>query len=412
MTNIVYKFLFLLFTLFARPYDLKYTFDCKDLNKGTLHIKVKINNFFITSLEIPSTDNLAFINFKNKKDYIYIKKNIIYCSRYDKISYSIYQKSMNKINLKSLIHSNFFNAIGMTFLINPGKNYSTCIKLKNLQNYNFINSLNNQPTFIDDFYDIEKTLFCIGDININYVANNIFLAVHGFDNEEINNKIFQMTNSITNFFSAINKDYLISVFKTDIKDFSDHLLGLSTTEYFIGTYNLQNFYHEFIHRWIPQKMTHLYNIHKHDWFREGFTDYFSYVFLLKNNEITEEKFIKRINQILEFYYTDQFKYRYDYYHGLLFAIYLNDKLIQNKYHINDLILDILHYQSKKDFLNLFIEKTKPFYNNINSDIQKYIINNAKVSLQDLQHLQVENINNIFYLKLNQPIRAFFLKEES
>ena len=59
--------------------------------------------------------------------------------------------------------------------------------------------------------------------------------------------------------------------------------------------------HEFVHHWTKNRIRLMWR--GHQWFSEGFTDYYAHKILLKNKSMDLAKFLNRFNKILRKHYT-------------------------------------------------------------------------------------------------------------
>jgi len=297
-----------------------------------------------------------------------------------RIYYQVEEVRNNDIDLgnqnMATIRRQFIHFLGETFFIVPGWDSNIDFNIRLAwnhmpSNWNLANSFGINEKLQEirlPLWKFKRSLFAAGDFRIikKWVANNpIYLAVRGtlkFTDNELADLYANITKTERDFWSDNNFPYFLLTVQP-LEGSNDQIGVLRTNAYalFLSQNRMLDIRlkrliaHEIFHIWVGDKIQFADPEQLVYWFKEGFTEYYTDLLLLRSKLMTLEEYVDQYNVILETYFTSSMRYE------------KNERLINE-------------YWSDKDLTRLPFQRGRIFAQNLNYTILKN--SNWKKSLDD------------------------------
>lgn len=265
------------------------------------------------------------------------------------------------------INKKYFHFLGETFFITPAWDKDNVYIFKIAWNHmpstwNLTNSFGINEKYQEvkiPLWQFKHSVFTGGDFRIikKFAGNNSFYtAIRGkwkFSDDQLTDLCSAILKTERNFWNDNNFPfYLITVLPMKGSDdqvgavrYNSFLLYLSDNR-IIDDRLKRVIAHEAFHTWIGEKTQFTDPEQLVYWFKEGFTDYYSELLLLRAKLISLEEYVNQYNVILETYFTSPMRYeknerlinefwsdpdltRLPYQRGQIFAHNLNYLIIKN-----------------------------------------------------------------------------------
>ncbi len=168
--------------------------------------------------------------------------------------------------------------------------------------------------------------------------------------------------------------------------------------------------HEMLHKWIGRTILNENEVEQY-WFSEGFTDYYAYKLMLKNDRLNLTEYIDVINKevivphyldpvnstpnaelTFEEYWSNYAKYmKLPYRRGLLYAFYIDNQIKEQSQYsrsLDDLMLDLfsmaLHDKNIRFNQTLFIKTLSDYLtaSDLKSDFEQYILEGKFIDFEN------------------------------
>lgn len=285
----------------------------------------------------------------------------------------------------------YFHFLGETFFIVPAWDFNT--------DYSFLIAWNHMPStwnmansfgVNNKFQTVKLSLskfrysvFTGGDYRIlkrNIGSQPVYISLRGkwkFSDDQLGDFIQSIIKVERDFWKDYNFPYyLITLFP--IEGSGDqggtgrvNSYGLFLSDDRIIDYRFKRLLaHETFHTWVGEKITFSEPEQLLYWFKEGFTDYYARLLLLRANLITLDDYIDQYNNVLRVYYTSPVRYeknerlvkefwsdqdlmRQPYLRGDIFAHNLNTTIIKNsngRKSLDDLMRELLQRSTKESLV--------------------------------------------------------------
>ena len=392
------------------------------------------------------------------------------------IKYSIVQNFkdplLNKYRYRPILDKNYFHILGMRLLMIPeGVFDKENSKEKITFNWGTIpnNGLFHSSFGVDKKQDLEITeeelnasFFVGGDFRrymFDYKGDSIYFITRGdwkyFYDEDIFNILKETIRFQNDFWNDPRKGiYSVSLlptyepWTTISKAYSVGGSGLPNSFISFASNNegvtqkkiswLYN--HELLHKWISRTIKNDNEVEQY-WFSEGFTDYYAYKLMLKNDKINVEEFIETINkEVIIPHYKDPIntipnseltfqKYwsnynlyqKLPYRRGLLYAFLIDTQIKEQStfvWSLDNLMKDLLEMSLSDEDLrlnNVLFKELLTKYLNCQAltDFENYIVNGQLIDFTnklpegmslDLKNniplLMIKPSNDITQLEIN------------
>lgn len=250
------------------------------------------------------------------------------------ISYSIVQDFKeplyNHHRYRPIITKEYFHILGMRLFMIPSVLYKKAedmakihVLWKDIPQKGIFHSSFGKDTeqvFEVGQEDLFASFFVGGDFRkyqFEYKNKPVYFVTRGkwasFSDDEIF-EVLQETIAFQNKFwkDSINELFSVSLIPTEEKNgysvggsgFSNSFISFASNNQFTGKETMSWLYnHELLHKWIARTIQNENEVQQY-WFSEGFTDYYAYKLLLKNNKISLEDYLKKLNEILKLHQKD------------------------------------------------------------------------------------------------------------
>ncbi|MCU0437492.1 MAG: hypothetical protein MUC49_06210 [Raineya sp.] len=273
------------------------------------------------------------------------------------------------------------------------------------QNWNLAHSLACQQRISTHTISAENflnTLYVAGDFRIHkaFVKNKpIFLAVRGnkwvFKDQELLATLENVIESERNFWKDHTEPYYLVTLMPFVGEgslngsaFHQSFLLSMTQEFPNDIYIKGLLAHEYCHKWLGVEGIKIKsNNQENAWLIEGFTDYYTYKILLKNNLISKQEYIEKVNSFIVDYssspvinahkdtlgnnfWKGQDYQIFPYKKGFIYALYLEQlirKKTNNQHSLDDVMFALLKKSSKKGMI-----EEKDFIKTVNKLIKQDI----------------------------------------
>lgn len=275
------------------------------------------------------------------------------------------------------LNKQYFHFLGETFFIVPSENFYSVYNFRISwvhmpQNWNLANSfgVNEKEQFVSlPLWKFRYSVFTGGDFRINKKtvgSNPVYIAIRGnwgFSDNQFSDMIYSIIKSERDFW----QDHQFPYFLTTVIpiDGSGDQGGTGRTNSFalflsndrVLDYRIKRLLaHETFHTWLGAKITFSEPEHILYWFKEGFTDYYARLILLRTNLISLENYADEYNKVLKKYYTSPVRFE-------------NNSRIEKE------------FWSDSDIMNLPYQRGDIIAHNLNAVIQNN--SNGKKSLDNL-----------------------------
>jgi predicted metalloprotease with PDZ domain len=256
------------------------------------------------------------------------------------------------------------------------------------QNWSLANSLACQQRISTHVLSAENflnTLYVAGDFRIHkaLVKNKpVFLAIRGnkwlFKDQELLATLQNVIEAERNFWKDHKEPHYLVTLMPFVGEGSfngsalhQSFLLAMTQEFPNDIYIKSLLTHEYCHRWLGVEGIKIKsNNQENAWLTEGFTDYYTYKILWRNNLISKQEYIEKVNEFIVDYSLSPvinahkdtlgnnfWKGRdyqiFPYKKGFVYALYL-EQLIQKKTHykysLDDVMFTLLKKSDKKDMI--------------------------------------------------------------
>jgi len=389
-----------------------------------------INNFEV----LPKPESIKFERDSSQIS-IKTKPNLKSVIRYE-IAQDYKGLPLNQFRYRPILDSSYFHILGMRLLMVPkgvfesdtSKAYIKIEYKKKTAEELFHSSfgkehIQNIEVIREDLY---ASFFVGGDFrrySFTHDKDSIYFVTRGnwkaFKDQEILNILKETLSSQRSFWNDPRKgSFSVSLIPTYENWYSVGGSGFSTSFVSFASNNdkitltqmkwLYN--HELLHKWIGRTIINENEIEQY-WFSEGFTDYYAYKLLLKNNHLNITEYIETINKevilphyqdpvnsipnadlTFEEYWSNYAKYmKLPYRRGLLYAFYIDNQIKEQSHYsqsLDDLMLDlfVISLENENIRLNhsLFIQNLLKYLNHAEakSDFEKYIIEGKLIDFEN------------------------------
>ncbi|RKE94803.1 M61 family metallopeptidase [Ichthyenterobacterium magnum] len=334
----------------TEKFDLEYTVTSNLKNEPTLDVQFKyktdgkgVLNLDYVNSSMGDTDIFncikklkveneeANISFVRDSNLIKIKsvpnKELV-------ISYSIAQDFKeplyNHHRYRPIITKDYFHVLGVRLFMVPSNIYKSEIdvakinvKWNGIPNKGIIHNSfgkNLSQTFTVNQENLFASFFVGGDFRRKeflYKNKSVYWVTRGdwknFNDEDVFNILKETITFQNNFWKdTINSSFSVSLLPTQEKNhysiggsgFSNSFISFASNNQFVELKNIAWLYnHELLHKWLGRTIKNKNEVQQY-WFSEGFTNYYSYKLLLKNNQLSVNEFLKEINTIIAKHYKD------------------------------------------------------------------------------------------------------------
>jgi len=450
--------------------SLDVNFVYKSDNKGILLLRYENsswgdNDIFNCIKDFKVSPKPISIDFDRDSSFITIKTK---ANLKNTIKYSIVQDFkdplLNKYRYRPILDKNYFHILGMRlFMIPEGVFDKESSREKITITWGAIpnNGLFHSSFGVDKKQNLEVTkeelnasFFVGGDFRrymFDYKGYPVYFVTRGdwkmFHDEDIFNILKETITFQNDFWNDPRKGiYSVSLlptfepWTTTSKAYSVGGSGLPNSFISFASNNdgislkriswLYN--HELLHKWISRTIKNENEVEQY-WFSEGFTDYYAYKLMLKNDKLNVEEFIETFNkEVIIPHYNDSIntipnseltfqKYwsnytlyqKLPYRRGLLYAFLIDTQIKEQSQFVmslDDLMQDLLDMSLKDENLrlnNAIFKQLLSRYLNSQAlvEFKNYIINGHLIEFTGKlpEGLSLEMQNNIPLLKIKSSI---------
>ncbi len=290
-----------------------------------------------------------------------------------------------------VLKKQYFHFLGETFFIIPDWDSNSKYRFRLAwnhmpSNWNLANSFGvNQKiqSIILQLWKFRYSIFTGGDFRIVKRSVNkspVYFSIKGnwlFTDDQIADLVQSIIKEERGFWNDYDYPfYLITIFPIDGGGDQGGTGRTNSYALFLSAdrkidYRLKRVVaHETFHTWIGDKITFSNPEQLLYWFKEGFTEYYARLLLLRANLISIEEYAAEYNKVLEAYYTSSFRYEKNvrlvkdfwsdvdlmmipYQRGDIFAHNLNTAILngsQGKKSLDDLMREILKRCTTEDLV--------------------------------------------------------------
>ena len=437
-------------------------FDYKSDKRGLITLRYENNSWgdndvfnCIHELQVlPKPENIEF-NRDSSLITIKTKPNLL-----SSINYKIIQDykgpPLNQYRYRPMMDKNYFHVLGMRlFMIPDGIFESDSSKAKIKISYQ---SKSDEDIFHSSFGkenvqnievnrdDLYGSFIVGGDYrrySFTYDNDSIYFITRGnwkaFTDQDILNQLKQTISSQRKFWNDPRKgNFSVSLTPTyetwysiGGSGFSNSFVSFASNNEKVTLAQMKWLYnHELLHKWISRTIINENEVEQY-WFSEGFTDYYAYKLMLKNDFLDVSEYVKILNHeviiphyqdpvntipnselTFEEFWSNYAKYmKLPYRRGLLYAFLLDNQIknqSNNSQSLDNLMIDLFQLSLNDDSLRLnqkvFIRNLLKYLNHpeVESDFEGYILEGNLIDFQDElpDGLSIEYQNNIPLLKLD------------
>ena len=415
------------------------------------------NNLFncIQDLQVlPKPEN---IEFNKDSSFITIKTTPDLLSS---INYKIIQDykglPLNQHRYRPMMDKNYFHVLGMRlFMIPEGVFESESSKANIKINYKRASeneffhssfgkeSVQNIEVNREDLY---ASFFVGGDYrrySFIHQKDTIYFITRGdwksFTDQDILNQLKQTISAQKEFWNDSRKgDFSVTLIPTyetwysvGGSGFSNSFISFASNNEKVTLTQMKWLYnHELFHKWVGRTIQIENDVEQY-WFSEGFTDYYSYKLMLKNDFLNVSEYIKILNKdviiphykdpvntvpnsklTFNEYWSNYAKYmKLPYRRGLLYAFLLDNQIKKQSNYaqsLDNLMIDLFQLSLKDEALRLnqkiFTQNLVKYLNHskVKTDFERYILEGNLIDFQNElpDGLSIESKNNIPLLKLD------------
>lgn len=437
-------------------------FDFKSDKNGLITLRYENNSWgnndvFNCILDLQVLPKPKNIEFKRDSSLIRIqtKPNLL-----SSINYKIIQDydgpPLNQYRYRPMIDKNYFHALGMRLFIMPeGIFESDSSKAKIKITYQ---SYSDEEIFHSSFGkehvqhievnrdELYGSFFLGGDYrrySFTYETDSIYFITRGnwkaFTDQDILIQLKQTISSQRKFWNDPRKgNYSVSLTPTyetwysiGGSGFSNSFVSFASNNEEVSLSQMKWLYnHELLHKWISRTIINENEVEQY-WFSEGFTDYYAYKLMLKNDFLDVTEYLDILNSeviiphyqdpfntipnselTFEEYWSNYAKYmKLPYRRGLLYAFLLDNQIKKHSNYaqsLDNVMIDLFQLSLKDESLRLnedvFIRSLLKYLNHlqVKSDFDGYILEGNLIDFQDElpDGLTIEYKNNIPLLKFD------------
>ncbi|MCX6169269.1 MAG: hypothetical protein NTX65_08015 [Ignavibacteriales bacterium] len=282
----------------------------------------------------------------------------------------------------AIVNKHYFHFLSETFFIVPAWDYNTEYIFKIMwnhlpANWSLANSFGLNEKYQEfrlSLWKFRHSVFAGGDFKImqRFIGKDvIYIAIRGnwkFSEDQFCDLVRDIMIEERNFWNDHSTQYFlvnllsISGGGDQVGIVRDNVYSLFLSSDRIIDIRMKRILsHDFFHTWIGEKVQFADPEQLVYWFKEGFTDYYADLLLLRAQLISLDEYVDQYNTILETYYTSPMRYeknerlinefksdrdltRLPYQRGQIFAHNLNFVILKNsswKKSLDDLMRDLL-----------------------------------------------------------------------
>lgn len=450
--------------------SLDVNFDYRSDNKGILLLKYENsswgdNDIFNCIKDFQVSPKPINIYFDRDNNLVTIKTKP---NLKNTIKYSIVQDFkgtlLNKYRYRPIIDKTYFHILGMRLFMIPEGVFEKDSNKENITiSWGAIpnNGIFHSSFGVDKKQDIEVTkeelyasFFAGGDFRrymFDYKGDVVYFVTRGdwkiFDDDEVFNILRETITFQNDFWNDPRKGiYSVSLIPTfepwTTTSKSNSIGGSGLPNSFISFASNNDgttpkkiswlYNHELLHKWISRTIKNENEVEQY-WFSEGFTDYYAYKLMLKNDKLNIEEFIKTLNkEVIIPHYNDSIKtipnseltfqkywsnyslyQKLPYRRGLLYAFLIDTQIKQQSQFassLDNLMHDLLEMSLDDENLrlnNVIFKQllTKYLNSQALAEFELYIINGQIIDFNGKlpEGLSLEIQNNIPLFKIESSI---------
>lgn len=444
----------------AQTVSLSYSITCKDTGSLSISLRCKGHVSGITELKVKSDwaggyDGQTFIKvlkIAGAKSFFPNPEKVDLLTIHHKpgamldITYSV--KNVAKYNFSEgedaylpLINSKYFSCIGHNLFVYPVHDSASKATIQLQWNHfpatwqmlnSFGKNQRTQTITAIPFSDFLSSIFTAGEMRtyrFSIAGKPVDFGIVGkwnFSDTDLISDIKTTVSFQRNFWRDYTQPYFaITLFPFYTPDeYNNSLMGTSLTHSF-ATWATNNkmtrlstlrflYNHELMHQWIGIAIENAQPEEQTYWFSEGFTEYFTYVNMLKSGLMNKAEYISTIDSILVQYYTSpvaqqpndsitktnfwssRFYEKLPYNRGHIFGAYLDEWIKKHsgrKYELRDVMLYLLasFRKEKQLFKTETLQSAIKTVTSLQADsiIQKFILQGMLIGLSDWNALRAD-----------------------
>lgn len=403
---------------------------------------------------LPKPEN---IEFNKDSSFITIKTtpNLLLSINY-KIIQDYKGPPSNQRRYRPMMDKNYFHVLGMRLFMIPegvfeseSSNANIKINYKRASENEFFHSSfgkENVQNIEVNREDLYASFFVGGDYrrySFTHKKDSIYFITRGdwksFTDQDILNQLKQTISAQKEFWSDPRRgNFSVTLtptyetwYSVGGSGFSNSFISFASNNEKVTLTQMKWLYnHELFHKWVGRTIQIENDVEQY-WFSEGFTDYYSYKLMLKNDFLNVSEYIKILNKdvitphykdpvntvpnsklTFNEYWSNYAKYmKLPYRRGLLYAFLLDSQIKKQSNYtqsLDNLMIDLFQLSLKDEALRLnqkvFIQNLVKYLNHskVKSDFERYILEGNLIDFQDQlpDGLSIENKNNISLLKLD------------
>ena len=420
----------------------------------------------LKNLEVHPTPKSIEIKKDSSLIYIYGSSNAVHQISYDIVK-DYNDPPLNRYRYRPIVDSTYFHVLGTKLFMYPSDLFSTQdAKVRIDITWNFADKQNEFHSSFGNHKqqhlnisqdELHNSFFVGGDFR-RYEFNHQNKPVHFLtrgqwkpikDKEVLNILERTIRNQYTFWNDSIDKLYSVSLIPT-YETNSYSVGGSALTDSFIS-YASNNigttiqgltwlYNHELMHKWIGRTIQIEEDVVQY-WFSEGFTDYYAYKLMLKNNDLDLQGFINVINNEIivphygdtvatipnseltfETYWSNYATYaKLPYRRGLLYAFLIDTQIKQQSEFsksLDDLMFELIttakedaDFRINERVFQNYLIKYLDEKSAIN-EFESYIVNGELINFKGklLNGLILEYENDIPKIKIDAKISNELLKQ--
>jgi predicted metalloprotease with PDZ domain len=282
----------------------------------------------------------------------------------------------------AIVNRHYFHFLGETFFIVPAWDYNTEYNFKIMwshlpANWNLANSFGVNEKYQEyklSLWKFRHSVFAGGDFKIipRFIGKDvIYIVMRGnwkFSEDQFCDLVRDIMIEERNFWNDHNtRFFLVNLLPISGGGDQSGIVRDNVYSLFLSADRIIDIRmkrllsHDIFHTWIGEKVQFADPEQLVYWFKEGFTDYYADLLLLRAKLISLDEYVDQYNTILETYYTSPMRYeknerlinefksdkdltRLPYQRGQIFAHNLNFVILKNsswKKSLDDLMRDLL-----------------------------------------------------------------------
>jgi len=417
-------------------------FDYKSDNNGLIVLKYENNSWgdndifnCIKNIDVsPKPQNIQ-LEPDNSLITIKTKPNLNSTIHYE-ITQDYKGPPINQYRYRPILDSSYFHILGMRLFMIPEGTFESDsskanikITFKKKENEDLFHSsfgqeyIQNIEVTREDLYgsffvggDFRRYSFAHDNDTVYFVTRGNWKA---FEDKDILNILKETIHSQRSFWNDPRKgDFSVSLIPTyeswysvGGSGFSSSFISYASNNNEVNLFHMKWLYnHELLHKWIGRTILNENEVEQY-WFSEGFTDYYAYKLLLKNNSLDVTEFLNilnteviiphykdPVNQVpnanltFEEYWSNYAKYqKLPYRRGQLYAFFIDNQIKEQSHYtksldnlMHDLFAKALQDKNMRLNKSLFIENLLKYLNhaNVESDFDKYILDGELIDFEN------------------------------